>query len=65
MDQPIEERVANKDEAIVERLCPWWRQGMLNAHSAIIKVAEFVAYPFTWVLNQFNGTADFKDKSPK
>lgn len=49
-----------KDQDTIRKLLPTWRQFCLNMHDALRKSAEFVCTPFTWFMDQVNGTADWK-----
>lgn len=49
-----------KDQETMQKLLPAWRKALLGVHEAGRKVVEFVTMPFTWVLEQVNGTADWK-----
>ncbi len=49
-----------EEEKIKAQLYPTWRRYMLNTHSVITGVANFVARPFVWIGEQFNGTAELR-----
>lgn len=49
-----------KDQDTMRKLLPTWRRVCLNVHETLRKGVEFVCIPFTWLLEQANGTADFR-----
>lgn len=53
------ENKMNEDQ-IKAQLYPTWRKWALTAHSALTRAGNFVAWPFVWVSEQFNGTAEFR-----
>lgn len=48
------------EEKIKAQLYPTWRKCMLATHSALTSAASFVAWPFVWIAEQFNGTSEFR-----
>lgn len=48
------------EEKIKAQLYPAWRKYMLATHSALTTAANFVAWPFVWVAEQFNGTSELR-----
>jgi len=50
-----------RDEATMRKLCTPLRALTIKVHTQIVKIAEVIFTPVTWVLEQFNGTAEWRD----
>ncbi|MFS6835652.1 hypothetical protein, partial [Staphylococcus aureus] len=51
-----------KDQDTIQKLLPPWRKFLLSTHEMFRKVANVVLIPAVWLLEQFDGTADWKTR---
>lgn len=60
MNEDMRKAAEKRDAETVRKLCPPWRQFMLDVHGVITRAAAFVWSPVTALFEHFNGTAEMR-----